>query len=537
MSRPTLPGDDRAVSEVLGAILMFGLLIAVLVLIQVNAVPAENQQVEFEHNQRVQQDMIALDTAILQAATEDVPTSTQVELSARYPSRFFLINPGVGAGVIETMDEGTITISNAAAPSASNYWDGTDRSFDTPLIRYRPNYNEYRNAPETVYEHSMLVNSFESGANVPVDSRSFIDGDQVTLLLIDGQLSTASTGAVAVETTPLSGPARTITVKNQTDSGIELSVPTTLTAAEWNEILQDEPNVDSVQVVLDADEADSDPYNTLTVTLAPGSYELRMGRVGVGTPSDGSDLGPYYVTGVDEAFSQTVRSGETKDVTVQISDRYNNPAEGEVTFTSPNGAFRQADGTYAGTLTKASDEDGRVTALFKPYSGFEGSTEIVARQDFDNSGTFENREQTTFDFTVKSDEAFNTNNTDAVSGINPWFGDTVRLEDIDRLNPNGVTLTLYNNGTVDRRIEEIRLLFFVSNNVQTQTPDSATVNGEAADTFYRLGDWETVDQDVIIPSKGSAQVNIMFTDSNTQDFFGLAVQYNGTSANYFVQIP
>ena len=73
--------DERAVSEVLGSILLFGLLMTVLVLIQTNAVPAQNQQVEFEHNQRVQQDMLGLDRAVLQAATSDVPTTADVELS------------------------------------------------------------------------------------------------------------------------------------------------------------------------------------------------------------------------------------------------------------------------------------------------------------------------------------------------------------------------------------------------------------------------------------------------------------------------
>ncbi|MFC6864335.1 hypothetical protein ACFQGE_12810 [Halomicroarcula sp. GCM10025817] len=84
--------DKRGAAEVIGAILMFGLVMSLLVLIQVNAVPAQNQQVEFEHNQRVQQDMLDLDRALLQSGTENVPTSTQIELAARYPTRFFLLN-------------------------------------------------------------------------------------------------------------------------------------------------------------------------------------------------------------------------------------------------------------------------------------------------------------------------------------------------------------------------------------------------------------------------------------------------------------
>ncbi|MBX0323975.1 hypothetical protein EGH21_13130 [Halomicroarcula sp. F13] len=527
-------GDDRAVSEVVGAILLFGLLMSLLVLIQVNAVPAQNQQVEFEHNQRVQQDMLALDGALLQTGTENVPASASVELAARYPSRFFLVNPGVGSGTIETTAPGTVTVSNAHAPSAPTYWDGDDRTFETRLVRYRPNYREYRNAPATVYEHNTLVNTFASGATVPVDSGSFVDGDQVTLLLVDGQLSTASTGAVAVETTPLSAPARSLTITNETDDGITISVPTTLSETQWESLLADETGANGN--VTDVVVAPRTPHDVLTVTLRPGSYRLRMGMVGVSGNTDDSVLGPHYVTADDEPFAGTLREGESKQVTVRISDRFNNPTTGDVTFSSPDGSFVRPDGSVVASLTKSSDESGRVAAVFRPTPGFTGTTVVTAERDFDGDSTVQSRERVDLSIPVGQTGATGDSNEDSVSGINPWSDESVRLESVALDGgANTVTLGLYNNGSVDREIRRVRLLFYSANS--GDPAEWGKLNGSDDDQFFRLSDWEQVDQSIVIESKTPEAVTITFDDAGNKDFFGIAVQYNGMSSNYFVQVP
>ncbi|WP_423999615.1 hypothetical protein ACOZ4I_11430 [Haloarcula salina] len=524
--------DGRGVSEVLGAILLFGLLMTLLVLIQVNAVPAQNQQIEFEHNQRAQQDMLSVDRAILQAGTENVPASTQVEVATRYPSRFFLVNPGVGAGSIATTEPGTVTVSNAVAPSASTYWNGDDRTFETRRLRYRPNYNEYRNAPVTVYEHNTLVNTFDNGAVRPVDSGSFVDGDQLLLVFLDGQLATSSTNAIAVETTPLSGPSQSVTITNGTDSGIAVSLPTALTEDQWRGLLEDETVANGGRVSA-ISVAPGTPHNTLTVTLEPGTYQLRMARVGVGGSIDESALGPHYLTTDDEAFGESIRTDESRAVTVDVRDRFNNPATGDVTFTSADGSFRKADGTTADSLTKSSDERGAVTAVFVPASGFTGTAVVTASQDFDGDSTVQSWERTQFSIPVE--QSGDDESTDSVSGVNPYFAESVRLESVRRQGPNGVSIDFYNNGSTDREIRQVRLLFYSSNS--GNPADWGKLNDDDDDQFYRFGNWEPVDQSIVIESKQTETVSITFDRAGTQDFFGLAVEYNGLSANYFVQVP
>ncbi|MFC6864334.1 hypothetical protein ACFQGE_12805 [Halomicroarcula sp. GCM10025817] len=439
----------------------------------------------------------------------------------------------MGSGTVETLGPGTVTVSNAQAASASSYWDGSDRTFETTAIRYRPNYNEYANAPSMVYEHTTLVKTFESGAALPADTGSFIEGDQVLLLLVDGQLSTASTGDVAVDAVPLSAPARTTTITNAGPGGITLTLPTTLGEEQWVSLLESE-TVANGGHVSNVAFADGDPYNTLTVTLEPGSYTLRMARVGVGSDVDDSVLGPHYLTRVGEETTKSIREGETRRVSVQVTDRYNNPATGEVAFTATDGQVRLADGTWAGTVTKSSNESGVVSVLYRPDSGFVGTGGVTAERDFDGDDTVQPRERTSFDVPVESADG---TGDDWVSRINPAGADDVELEDVELVKgtQNTVAVTFRNTGTADREMERLRLLFFMANS--GDIAQSATVNGEASDTIHLFGDYDDIDQTIVVPAGGSETVTFTFTDAGNKDLFGITVDYNDYSANYFIQVP
>lgn len=523
--------DGRGASEVVGTILIFGLLMMLLVLIQTNAVPAQNAQIEFDHNQRVQGDLLELDRAILATATDDVPASTQLEVAVRYPSRFFLLNPPVRSGRIETVGDDSITISNAVAPSAPTYWDGSDRSFETTLLRYQPGYNEYRNAPVTVYEHNTLVNQFDSGAALPVGSGSFVQGNQLLLVTLDGRLATATSQSIAVETTALSGPTAVTTIRNDDPGGITVTLPTTLTEAQW-ELLLDDETVPNGGQISDISVTPGTDVNTLAVTLEPGEYELRMGRVGLGRGFEGTVASPHYVTAVD-GQGDSLGSGETRSLVARTTDRYNNPATGAVTFSTSDGSFVRADGSTTSTITVTSDDEGRARATFAPASGMVGTATVTAQQDFDGDGTVQPRERATFDLTVTPSGSVR-DDLNGVAGVNPWAPGTVRLESVS-LTGNTVSLELYNDGSTDREIVATRLSFYVANNGQPAT--YGRINNDPRDQIDLYGDWDETDQTIRLPGNDRTTIDIRFSQANPQDFFGIAVEYEGTTANYYVQIP
>ena len=528
--------DTRGVSEVIGTILMFGLLISLVVILQVYAVPVHNEKIEFEHNERVQQDLIQLDDEIVETGNSGRPGTTQVELAARYPARFFLLNPPVGAGSIETLPAGDLVISNAVSASADNYWNGDDRAFTTRAIRYRPNYNEFRNAPVTIYEHGTLVNVFDSATRGAGDG-TFIDGNRITLVTIDGELSLARSSAMALETVPLSAPMQSLTVTNASGEKVELTLPTQFSAADWQALLE-EQLVSNGGSIESAVLTPGTPHNTLTVTLAPGAYELRMARVGVSTPVGTNEAGPHYLAAVTERSLDSVRQGESTQVVVQVRDRFNNAARGEVTLTTTAGWFTTPEGSELSTYSLMSDDDGRVSAIFTPDSGFTGTALVNASGDFDESGVIEEHEKVQFSVTVEA-PTDDRNDTNSVSGINPRFTDTVQLVDVKSNGSSAVDIQLYNDLSDPQTIREIRMLFYLTNDKNSSPATWGRVNGDPADQFAWLGDWEPVDsQTVTVPSKGTTWVTLEFNkQSISKDFVGITIEYDDTRGSYFVQVP
>jgi len=84
--------DERAVSPVLGAVLLAGILVLLISVLQTQAVPAWNEEVEFDHNQRTTADLERLQSTILRVSTTGTSQPVTVELGALYPQRVFLRN-------------------------------------------------------------------------------------------------------------------------------------------------------------------------------------------------------------------------------------------------------------------------------------------------------------------------------------------------------------------------------------------------------------------------------------------------------------
>jgi len=544
---PRLAVEDRGVSEVLGAVLLFGVLISLLVLVQVNAVPAENQQVEFEHSQRVQQDLLALDDAVLSSAMLDAPGSTQVELGARYPTRFFLLNPAVGAGAIETTAPATVAVHNARSETYDSYWNGTAKRYDTRFLRFRPAYNEYATAPVTGFEHGVVANTFDGDTVVPVDGGSFVRGTEITLVTVDGQFSQASGATAAIETVPLSAPARSVPVTNAPGEKLTVNVSTDRTAAFWTDAFADE-RVTRGGAIETVTVSDGTPHGWLNLTFAPGrEYDLRLARVGVGRSFDRSSLGPHYLAPVGDNRSERVYAGASVSLAAQVADRYDNPVGGNVTFTTENGTFRRVDGSKTRQLTLRADGDGVATATFTPFANVSGDATAHATLGDDDIGL--DRERVRFAVPVAVDPTEDdTADLDDVSGINPWMAGSIRLESVDLASPpadydgaksvSWLNLTLYNNGTTEQELRHVRLLFYLTNDNTKDPADWIRIDGDPGDQADRLGTWERVDRTVEIPVRDTETVRIAI-DKNSigKDVFGVSFRFEDVGGNYFVQVP
>ncbi|MFD1647500.1 Ig-like domain-containing protein [Haloarchaeobius litoreus] len=543
----TLRGNDRGVSPVLGGILVFGLVLALLVLAQVSLVPALNQQTEFEHNQRLVDDATEFQGSAYRVATSGGTESVEVGTGVRYRPMAFLVTPAAGNGRVYT-EEGTVSVSGAVAadPEAADYWDGGVWSESTRTIVFDPAYREYTTAPRTRYEGTVVVNDFD-GTTLLVDEGRLVDGQRVTLLTVDGDLSEESSRSVVLSLRAVSTSTQTVELRNETDP-IRLTVPSSLSPDQWKEdVLADQLDESGLP---DGDPSDDRHVldviagptpGTVTVLLEPGvTYEFTMARLGVGNGYDTSP-DPAYVTVFDRG-NATLRPGELTTVTFEVRDAFNNPVAGVPVSTTASGSALELD--EDSTVTTGSD--GRATFLYR--ANRDGQTTVSAGFGSDTAATA----SATIEV-VDPDAGGDPD--DSVGGvINPdTQSGSFALRDATRLGSGHTVEMTFDNDGVDRTLTHVRVNLYMQGRPGNNNPRpvTATLLDEAGSTTYT--DLDVGGQFVNLPTSvqptfvADSSVTLrmaFFTDAarttnysgaNSDDFFVLALTFDdGSTMVYFV---
>lgn len=222
--------DDRAVSAVVGFILLFGFLMLTLTVYQAQIVPQQNAHAEFEHYEETRDEMVDLRNAIATAGQANMSQFPSVTLGTTYQSRLLTINPAPAAGTLQT-SEHNVSISDDSANTVN---------VSTRLVEYRPGYNEIT-VGSTWYEHSVLYVDQETRNAVTVEDQHLVtDGSELTLTVLQNDFQRSGTGRVTVELTP----NQSAVDLGELADGEELTVriPTRLDDEYWaDEIDTDDP--------------------------------------------------------------------------------------------------------------------------------------------------------------------------------------------------------------------------------------------------------------------------------------------------------
>jgi hypothetical protein len=364
-----LRDDERGQSVQIGAVLLFATLIIAFSSYQAFVVPQQNEEIEFNHNQQVQDEMQDLRNAVVSMSGGGSATATSLTLGTTYPSRAIAQNPGPASGSLRTAGTENelvnLSIRNATADGETgDVWDGSRRSYNTGAILYDPAYNRYGEAPRTTYEHSVLYNEFRSGTIVK-SGQGVVDGRTLSLVVVNGSLSRTATGATSVDVRPVSSSTETVLVRAPDgDSPVTVNFTSRLPASRWQELLGEEDNVRSVTqhpaVV-------SGPFHAVQVKLEPDvAYRLQLTKVGVGTGVTDED--PDYLTDED-GEGATVTRGESQRVTLSVRDDLNNP----VSDVTVNASVGSGKGSFADG-TKSTDGDGEVAFEYETTGSTETGT-------------------------------------------------------------------------------------------------------------------------------------------------------------------
>lgn len=393
-------GDDRAAAVQVGAVILFGFLVIAVTTWQATVVPQENARVEYAHSQRVVDDMQDARNVVVSAPGETSLRSVGVEMAPSYPPRSIFVNPGPPSGTLRTVGtddpDHAISVNNATATDeeTADFWNGTPHArYPTGALEYEPGYNVFTGAPDTVYENTALYTVGGDGTVVDVTGQDVVDGTTVTLVALDGRLSRTTSDTYSVDFEALSAPSTSVAVTNASNGNVTVSFPSRRGAGWWNASLAESGELDEFGGhVVDVRGTSAGDFENVTIELEGDvTYTLRMAKVGVGSGAD--DPGKSYV--VDVAGDGTsVRSGNTRQLVVEVRDRYSNPVSG-VTVTVDDSDTDLVGGSLDATEA-TTGSDGRAT--FEFTGGSAGTATVVVNVSDD--ATPLDRELATFEVDV-----------------------------------------------------------------------------------------------------------------------------------------
>lgn len=322
-----LATDERGQAIQIGAVLIFAILIIVLSLYQAFVIPDQNEEIEFDHNQELQQQLTELRSTAVSMVGSSTSQSTSVDLGVRYPSRTIFVNPTAPSGnlrTIETTNEShEIVIRNATVPDVADngegdFWNDRDPSFNTGALEYRPNYNLYNNAPRTVFEHTVLFNDFDrQQQSLPLTGQSMYSDGQFTLLALNGSYDETRVDSAAVDFRPLSTNSRILTVEPESGTDhVTIELPTTIRDQGYEEVFQEEIDDGDISVEREGDR--------LAIHIHDARVDLELAKIGVGTGATPTTA--TYIVGEDTPTS--LETGQKTDYVVEVRDEFNNPVSG-----------------------------------------------------------------------------------------------------------------------------------------------------------------------------------------------------------------
>jgi hypothetical protein len=496
--------DDRGVSEVIGSILVFGLLVSLLAIVQTQAVPDANGEVEFQHNKEVQRDITKLSESFSRTAATGSSETVSVATGTTYPSRLVLYNPPAPTGSLRTSERAGVGIVNVSGtdPETRDYVFGSlggfpNTSMNTSRLAYSPDYNRYDSAPVTALEYGTVYDQRGNETRVQT-AGAIVDGKRIELRLLGDGLDAAGQLTTSVQTKPVSTgggiEVRSLGDFTGSDRNLTLQLPTRMSEAAWREevlagAIDDpggsagaapeasdtcaiqysngttvassfgSPDMDNGRYIQDCQyfQSSSGP-NYMVLKFEPNTqYQLRMTKIGFESGTD-EDPRPKYVT--LEERSVAVNDDGSVDVSAVVRDRYHNPVSGIELYANISagrtGAFVINDtGMTDKNVSVTTDADGVATVTFASTSAFRGS-DVTFIGDFDGDGTLGSVNP----LSLTADKSYPENATVSVSrtGVQPITLSDATIASVGSAGGPGtqVNLTVRNGGS-DRRVTEVKL--------------------------------------------------------------------------------
>ena len=235
--------EERGASVVLGAILVFLIAAVAFGIIQANHVPSWNKDVEYEHLNVVNDDMMTFKSDVEDVAFSGEPKSSDFRMGVRYPNRMFLANPGPGVAGSLTSDDVPVsivyTIDGLGDPTVTQNYTSNRISYEVQGTV---------DSPRLVYEHGVIIRDY-GGESASADEQPLITSYGVYIPVLLGSLtSLSSMETQSIEIRPLSQSYSRANIKSVTIT-LDTDYPEV-----WEQLLAGTGTADTT-VLVDLDES------------------------------------------------------------------------------------------------------------------------------------------------------------------------------------------------------------------------------------------------------------------------------------------
>ncbi|QLD86734.1 hypothetical protein HWV23_13680 [Natronomonas halophila] len=399
-------GANRGQSEVIGAILIFAIIVTLIGINQAFVVPDANADVEFQHNNDVQRDMVDLRSGTTEAAASNEPRSRSIALGTDYPTRFVAVNPPAPTGSFRTTSGGNISASGLDLSDICG--TGSDDP-STKFLRYEPNYNEYQDANPITVENTVTYR--ETGGNPLFNTGQFFAQDsQINIIRYTGDFEETSARTASVDLIPS---ATGVDEVNTSDENLTVTLPSNLESDDWDRI------VDTSGVNISDNGSDAVDFTFHNDRI----YTVRCTTVGINedpdvSPADLTDDGGDTAQGINPntegeivlVSTENVSGSGQEEVSIDLEDKTN--SGGTVNITGARLNF------YSSTSTGHSPSDAGFLTLggqtYTPGGEFKPlGTEI----EIDGTETVELK----FDETVEGDDFYVLSLEFSNGDVNTYF--------------------------------------------------------------------------------------------------------------------
>lgn len=367
------------VAAVIGFLLMFAFLILAAAQYQTTVIPAQEENAEISHSRVVQSQMSGLQSSIRGAANSNELRTQEIDMGTTYESRLiFGIIPAIhmpapaGELTYTAADQPseTLTIDGAEGQRGANeYWTGGEIDYendDSGWISYDPGYNHYRDAPVTTYENGLVYNEYpdDDGDGQPETifrtDQNLVTNRNITITTISGDLGITGVSTRTLEMHPVSAPRTRIAVEAPAD-GLTITLPTKLTADQWETLLEDSGQMSPdgyVQSVTNVGTA-TDGQDAVRITFQGSeTYTLGLARVFVTSRLSESPVpttSEEYIAWDDD--NVIIREQSKARINTQVRDKYNNPVPG----VRVEAIARDSNGNCIGNFDSAAGPSGPCT--------------------------------------------------------------------------------------------------------------------------------------------------------------------------------